>query len=583
MGQLHEAGRKADITTIQKLLQERGADFIKNNKDLHQNTLIHIAFTNGHEQLLDFCFEKKLDVDASNVGGDTPLIIACKRGFVSIAKRLLDAGADINRGNGHGNTALHYACYWRNYELVSLLVSHPKCIVAIWNHYKQLPQEKTSFQIAELLKPLSEGKEPVEALSVTSPFTSLEELRDAIQQDWIIEPQTVQMASIVKQTPTTTTCLGRWKGKQVIVKIPKIEKLSEQELAHIRSELTAIRKLDSPFLSPVIACCLAMPEVYYMIEYHPNGSLEELLFNPEIEMSPSMSIDIAMQVIQGLMALHGAKPYIIHGNLKSCNVLMSGPSKIRLSNYGFQKSLFQKRVRCPNMIFEPGWLPPDWMTNDQTPDERVSDIYVFGLLLYEIIVREPCFPPESPMVLGIKVATGHYPEVPKYVPSQLKDLMQSCWAERQNRPSAQDILESLKKLSFYFFFSLPLFGICISCFFGCDISLIFANRASWSCLHRKSSSSFSCLIFWIASMRSCHCWVSQSRRACSCETQSWRKTFMCSCTSVVNSCLSSGRSAGNGTNSFLGFSGTFGCSTFGGEGGLSLKSVIQLLRSADCL
>jgi len=33
---------------------------------------------------------------------------------------LIDKGIDVNIGNDHGNTPLHYACYWRHAEIAEV-------------------------------------------------------------------------------------------------------------------------------------------------------------------------------------------------------------------------------------------------------------------------------------------------------------------------------------------------------------------------------------------------------------------------------------------------------------------------------
>lgn len=49
------------------------------------------------------------DIDEPGSHNDTPLILACRRGVVTIADNLIDAGADIHHRNMDGTTAL-WAC-----------------------------------------------------------------------------------------------------------------------------------------------------------------------------------------------------------------------------------------------------------------------------------------------------------------------------------------------------------------------------------------------------------------------------------------------------------------------------------------
>jgi len=55
-------------------------------------------------------------------GGDTPLIISCKKGNLNIVKLLVDNGADINKKNKYGDTPLTISCEKGNFDIIKYLV-----------------------------------------------------------------------------------------------------------------------------------------------------------------------------------------------------------------------------------------------------------------------------------------------------------------------------------------------------------------------------------------------------------------------------------------------------------------------------
>jgi len=57
----------------------------------------------------------------------------------------------VNIANDHGNTALHYACFWRYTEIAEFLVLNG-AIVNIANKYFKVPLDRTSDEIKEKLK-----------------------------------------------------------------------------------------------------------------------------------------------------------------------------------------------------------------------------------------------------------------------------------------------------------------------------------------------------------------------------------------------------------------------------------------------
>jgi ankyrin repeat protein len=65
-----------------------------------------------------------LSIDAKEgTYGQTPLIYACKRGNIEMARRLLSLGASINIASSKGKTALHEAISRRDLTMVELLLS----------------------------------------------------------------------------------------------------------------------------------------------------------------------------------------------------------------------------------------------------------------------------------------------------------------------------------------------------------------------------------------------------------------------------------------------------------------------------
>lgn len=57
----------------------------------------------------------------------------------------------VNKSNIHGNTALHYACYWRYEALAVEIASIDSAIINIGNNFQQIPIRRTSYQIEEKL------------------------------------------------------------------------------------------------------------------------------------------------------------------------------------------------------------------------------------------------------------------------------------------------------------------------------------------------------------------------------------------------------------------------------------------------
>lgn len=76
--------------------------------------------------------------------------IAIRNHFPLSTLQLLKHKSDVNFVNEHGNTALHYACFWQNDECAEDLL---ECgaIVSIENKYGESPVDKAPGRLAKRL------------------------------------------------------------------------------------------------------------------------------------------------------------------------------------------------------------------------------------------------------------------------------------------------------------------------------------------------------------------------------------------------------------------------------------------------
>ena len=121
-----------------------------------ETTVFDIARTGTVEQITSLFKQNSKIVNATNDAGYSPLILACYRGNIEVAKFLIKNGADVNanssmgsplmaavvKGNievvnlllekradvnvtdANGITALIYAVQFRNAEIVKILIDH---------------------------------------------------------------------------------------------------------------------------------------------------------------------------------------------------------------------------------------------------------------------------------------------------------------------------------------------------------------------------------------------------------------------------------------------------------------------------
>ncbi|CAG2236239.1 unnamed protein product [Mytilus edulis] len=95
-------------------------DFLKHPFSVFENEL-NSLFVGGDE---DFLLSHNANVDVCRSDGQTALGVAAMHGHCSIAKRLIDKGADVNKSSNIGMTPLHNACHEGHLETVRLLIEN---------------------------------------------------------------------------------------------------------------------------------------------------------------------------------------------------------------------------------------------------------------------------------------------------------------------------------------------------------------------------------------------------------------------------------------------------------------------------
>jgi ankyrin repeat protein len=115
---IHEAAYRGDLATVQRLIA--GDKSLLNARTSSQETPLHRAAQAGQVEVVRFLIGQGVEVNATAYNGFTPLSLTTGG---SVAKLLIDAGADLNRKDNWGKTPLQGALQERHAEVVDAIVA----------------------------------------------------------------------------------------------------------------------------------------------------------------------------------------------------------------------------------------------------------------------------------------------------------------------------------------------------------------------------------------------------------------------------------------------------------------------------
>ncbi|KAK0598521.1 hypothetical protein LWI29_035548 [Acer saccharum] len=165
--------------------------------------------------------------------------------------------------------------------------------------------------------------------------------------------------SVLSKDRFGTVYHGYLDDTQVAVKM--VSSFSGQGCVDFQAQVKLLMRVHHRNLTNLIGYCNEDNNMGLVFEYMANGNLQ--------------------QHLSGLECLHqGCKPSIVHGDIKSVNILLNEKFEAKLTDFGLSRTL-------PLEDGTPGYLDPEYYVTNRL-DEK-TDLYSFGVVLLEIITNRP--------------------------------------------------------------------------------------------------------------------------------------------------------------------------------------------------
>lgn len=193
-----------------------------------------------------------------------------------------------------------------------------------------------------------------------------------------------------------TVFKGTLSDGETTIAVKKLEKAREENRRsenmtkrggrEFQLEIKVIGKTHHRNLIRLLGFCHEGSNRLLVYEYMSNGSLADLIFDPERWPRWSERVRIASDVAKGILYLHeGCEKPIIHSDIKPENILMDQNGTAKICDFGLANLLMptQTRSTVTDRRGTPGYVAPEW--NGDTPISTKVDVYSFGIVLLELV------------------------------------------------------------------------------------------------------------------------------------------------------------------------------------------------------
>lgn len=185
---------------------------------------------------------------------------------------------------------------------------------------------------------------------------------------------------------------------------------------------------------------------YLVMEYLPGITLRDLLKSQQ-RLTADQAYEIGEAILAGLAAAHAAD--IMHRDLKPENVLLADDGRIKIGDFGLARVASANTTTGQALLGTIAYLSPELVTRG-IADAR-SDVYAFGIMLFEMLTGRQPFLGEQPMQIAYQHAHDDVPAPSTLTPEATPDLDELVrWTtirDPEARPrDAGIVLERLRQL-----------------------------------------------------------------------------------------------------------------------------------------
>jgi eukaryotic-like serine/threonine-protein kinase len=257
-------------------------------------------------------------------------------------------------------------------------------------------------------------------------------------------------------------------GRKVAIKLLLLKSVDDDHARRrLLREAQAAATLDHPNICSIHEIGDEAGTSYIVMQYIEGETLASRIKRKGLDLKEAL--DVATQIADALAEAHSRG--IIHRDIKPQNIMLTARGQAKVLDFGLAKFLEERSATdttapTENLLSQPGMLvgTVPYMSPEQVKGERVdarSDIFSFGVVLYELVGGVQPFAAESSASTITSILTRNPPPLARYshdAPPELERIVSKALAKdpESRYQTIKDMLIDLKRLKQQFEFETEL-------------------------------------------------------------------------------------------------------------------------------
>jgi len=150
-------------------------------------------------------------------------------------------------------------------------------------------------------------------------------------------------------------------------------------------------------------------ESYYIVMELVEGATLGEMIEKDVRLPEAVAIDFGAQICNGLAYAH--RQGLLHRDIKPANILVTKDDVVKLSDFGIARAVTTQTMSMtqPGMVMgSVYYISPEQAQGHDL--DVTSDLYSFGVVLYQMLVGHLPYTGDSPVAIALKHVSSPVPE-----------------------------------------------------------------------------------------------------------------------------------------------------------------------------